>query len=165
MGVCYIISIEYPNNFTYYIRISVPSILKIHYLFICTKLIWCTIKFTWKWTSLAKLGSLMKVSCRYEQISLTSRTWLSAWESPASKRIWTAALSWAVVRAFFNSSLSKSFVTCDDDDLSMIGFSWRCCVNMVLEAAKQALRMYKSISKRGAHSKTRRSHLRKKEYK
>ena len=92
-------------------------------------------------------------------MSLTSLTWSSAPESPASRRICTAALSWAAISAFFNSSLSKSLVTCDDGVRSMIGFSWRCWVNMVREAAKQALRMYRRILRIGAHWKTRRSHL------
>ena len=113
---------------------------------------------TWKWTNFAKLGSLMKVSCKYAQINLTSRMFVSASVSPASSIIWTAALSWAAIKAIRNSSRSMSFVTWDDWDLSMMGFSCKCRVSMVREAAKQAFKIYSTISKMGAHPNTRRSH-------
>ena len=100
----------------------------------------------------------MKVSCKYAQINLTSRMFVSASVSPASSRIWTAALSWAAIKAIRNSSLSMSFVTWDDWDLSMMGFSCKCRVSMVREAAKQAFKIYSTISKMGAHPNTRRSH-------
>ncbi len=72
-----------------------------------------------------------------------------------SSRIWIAALSWAAIKAFFNSSLSPSLVkppmVNTVDGTLVTGPSNKCRLNWLREAAKDDCKTLITMLKTGAH--------------